>query len=74
MFPHGYPADALMGSNLLIAVTVVKAEAKDALLLSGQVAGYEFIDVRQSIVFAISNSDMFRLQLFVYLKFHIFVT
>ena len=50
MFPYGYPTDAFGGGNLLVAASVIEAQAEDALLLFRQVAGHYLIDVRQPLV------------------------
>ena len=51
MFPYGYATDTFSGGNLLITVSVVEAEAEDALFLFGQMTGNELVDVCQSFVF-----------------------
>ena len=50
MFPYGYTADTLGSCNLLVTVPVGETEAEDALLLSRQVVGNKFVDVRQPLV------------------------
>ena len=51
MFPNGNTTDTLGGGNLFIAEPVGETAAEDALLLCGQMACYELIDVSQSFVF-----------------------
>ena len=50
MLPYGHTADALTSGNLLVAVPVGETEMEDALLLSRQVVGNEFVDVCQPLV------------------------